>query len=77
MWQKAKELTLLMHKYTEGFPKSEEYGIRGQLRRATVSAVLTIVDGHRRASRKEFVHYLNCQSAPSQRLKPPGNYAWS
>lgn len=59
IWQKARELALLVYKNTEEFPKSEEFGLRGQLRRASVSVVLTIAEGYRRNSRKEFLHYLN------------------
>jgi four helix bundle protein len=59
VWQKARELVLLIYKYTEDFPKAEEFGLKGQLRRAAVSVVLTIVEGHRRNSRKEFLHFLD------------------
>lgn len=59
IWQKARELVLLVYKYTDSFPKSEEFGLKGQLRRAAVSVVLNIVEGHRRNSRKEFLYFLN------------------
>lgn len=59
IWQKARELVILVYKHTESFPKAEEFGLKGQLRRASVSIVLTIVEGHRKASKKEFLHYLD------------------
>lgn len=59
IWQKARELVLLIYKYTEDFPKAEEFGLKGQLRRAAVSVVLTIVEGHRKKSKKEFLHFLD------------------
>ena len=59
IWQKARELVLLIYKYTEDFQKSEEFGLKGQLRRAAVSVVLTIVEGHRKKSKKEFLHFLD------------------
>lgn len=59
IWQKARELVLLIYKYTEDFPKAEEFGLKGQLRRAAVSVVLTIVEGHRKRSKKEFLHFLD------------------
>jgi four helix bundle protein len=59
VWQKARELVILIYKYTEDFPKSEEFGLKGQLRRASISSVLTIVEGHRRRTRKDFLHFLN------------------
>lgn len=59
IWQRARELVLLIYKHTENFPKAEEFGLKGQLRRASVSIVLTVVEGHRKASKKEFLHYLD------------------
>jgi len=63
LWQKAREFTKLIYKFTEGFPKSEEYGLKGQLRRAAVSVVLNIVEGYRRNSTKEFLRFLNISGA--------------
>lgn len=59
LWQKAREFVKLIYKATESFPKSEEYGLKGQLRRAAVSVVLNIVEGYRRKSTKEFLRFLN------------------
>ncbi len=59
IWQKARQLVRRIYKYTEDFPKAEEFGLKGQLRRAGVSVVLTIVEGHRKKSRKEFLHFLD------------------
>ena len=59
VWQRARELVLIIYKYTEDFPKSEEFGLRGQLRRAAVSVVLNIVEGYRRSSTKDYLRFLN------------------
>ena len=59
VWQRAKELVLLVYKHTEDFPKSEEFGLKGQLRRAAVSVALTIVEGYRRQTTKDYLHFLN------------------
>ena len=58
-WQRASELISLVYKLTENFPKSEEFGLKSQLRRAAVSVVLTIVEGYRRSSTKDYLHFLN------------------
>ena len=63
LWQKAREFVKLIYKATEGFPRSEEYGLKGQLRRAAVSVVLNIVEGYRRNSTKEFLRFLNMSGA--------------
>lgn len=59
VWQRARELVKLVYFYTETFPKSEEFGLKSQLRRAAVSVVLTIVEGYRRATTKDYLHFLN------------------
>lgn len=59
VWQRARELVLLIYKITESFPKTEEFGLKGQLRRAVVSIVLNIVEGYRRKTTKEYLHFLN------------------
>lgn len=63
IWQKARELVILIYKATENFPKAEEFGLKGQLRRAGVSVVLTMVEGHRRRSKKEFLHFLDMSAS--------------
>jgi four helix bundle protein len=59
VWQRARELVRLIYKHTESFPKAEEFGLKGQLRRAAVSVVLNIVEGYRKSTTKEYLHFLN------------------
>jgi len=59
VWQRARELVLLVYQKTENFPKAEEFGLKGQLRRASVSVVLNTVEGYRKSSIKEYLHFLN------------------
>lgn len=56
---KSRDLVKLVYLHTENFPKSEEFGLKSQLRRAAVSVVLNIVEGYRRSSTKDFLHFLN------------------
>ena len=55
----AYDLVLDIYKRTEKFPKSEENNLKSQLRRAAVSIPLNIVEGRAKASKKEFLRYLN------------------
>jgi four helix bundle protein len=48
VWKEAHKLTLLIYKYTESFPKSEEFGLKNQLRRAAVSVESCIAEGFSR-----------------------------
>jgi len=57
VWQKSVELTVTVYKITEAFPKSEQYGLVSQMRRAAVSIASNIAEGHGR-SNKHFAVYL-------------------
>lgn len=59
VWQRARELVRLIYRHTESFPKSEIFGLQGQLRRAAVSIALNIVEGYRRNTTKDYIHFLN------------------
>ncbi len=48
VWQKAMELAREVYGNTEGFPNSEAFGLRMQLRRAAVSVASNIAEGHGR-----------------------------
>ncbi len=58
LWQEAKRLVLLIYKITETFPKSEEFALKGQIRRAAVSVLSQISEGWLRRSKKDKLHFL-------------------
>jgi four helix bundle protein len=59
VWQRAVELTVLIYKLTQSFPKSELYGLTSQMRRATVSIASNIAEGRGRANGGEFRQFLS------------------
>ena len=59
VWKKAVELSILVYKITETFPKSEIYGLTSQMRRASVSVPSNIAEGAARKGSKEFDYFLN------------------
>jgi len=65
----AKILIKMVYKYTENFPKSEEFGLKSQLRRASVSILLNIVEGERRTTDKEFLRFLEISDSSSAELE--------
>ncbi len=69
VWQRARELVKLVYLYTETFPKNEEFGLKSQLRRAAVSVVLNIVEGYRRSTTKDFLHFLNIANGSLSELE--------
>lgn len=58
VWQKAFELTKEVYLLTEKFPKSEQFGIIQQIRRAAVSVVSNITEGAARSSSKEKIQFF-------------------
>jgi len=58
VWQKMRELLLLTYQLTANFPKSEEFGLKGQMRRAIVSVISTFVEGYLKRSIKEKLHFM-------------------
>ncbi len=57
VWQEAVELAVKVYQATESFPRSEQFGLVNQMRRAAVSVPSNIAEGHRRSD-KEFARYL-------------------
>ena len=58
VWQKAKSLAVDVYKATEGFPKTEVYGLTSQMRRSAVSVFSNIAEGQGRLTRGEFLQFL-------------------
>lgn len=57
-WQKADDLAVWIYQLTNAFPKSEDYGLTSQMRRAAVSVAANIAEGSARATLKDYVHFL-------------------
>jgi four helix bundle protein len=62
-WQKARELTRLAYKATEGAHFSKDFGLRNQIQRACVSIMANIAEGCARRSDKDFASFLNIARA--------------
>ena len=58
VWQKAVELSILVYKATESFPKSELYGLTSQIRRCSVAIASNIAEGQRRGHKAEYLQFL-------------------
>jgi four helix bundle protein len=69
VWQRARELVKLVYLSTETFPKSEEFALKSQIRRAVVSVVLNIVEGYRRSTSKDYLHFLNIANSSLAELE--------
>ena len=58
VWQKSMKLAVEVYKLTNVFLKSEIYGLISQMRRSAVSIPSNIAEGSRRATRKDYRHFL-------------------
>jgi four helix bundle protein len=68
VWKRMQELILLVYKITEGFPKSEMFGLQGQMRRAAVSIVSNFAEGYLKRSTKEKQQFLERSQTSLQEL---------
>lgn len=59
VYQKAKELVIVIYKLTEKWPKGEIYGLICQIRRASISVAANIAEGYTRSGTKEFSRFLD------------------
>ncbi len=57
-WQKARELTKNIYKVTKIGEFLKDYGLRDQIRRASVSIMANIAEGFERGGRSEFHQFL-------------------
>ena len=58
VWQIAVELVTKLYKITENYPRSEDFALKSQIRRAAVSVPANIAEGAARNSTKEFIQFL-------------------
>lgn len=58
IWQKGIEIVDVVYKLTDKFPASETYGLKIQMRRASISIPSNIAEGFARKSNKEYKQFL-------------------
>ncbi|MEN6357727.1 MAG: four helix bundle protein [Armatimonadota bacterium] len=58
VWQTGMNLVESVYRITQALPKSELYGLTGQMRRAAVSVPSNIAEGHVREHLKEYLQHI-------------------
>ena len=58
-WKKARELTRAVYQITSTGEFAHDFGLRDQIRRATVSVMSNIAEGFERGGDKEFLQFLS------------------
>jgi four helix bundle protein len=59
VWQRGMDIVEAVYRVSAAFPKSELYGLTGQVRRAAVSVPSNVAEGHTRASTKEYLNHVS------------------
>jgi four helix bundle protein len=59
VWQKGMDLVVECYRVSEGFPKSESYGLTSQLRRAAVSIPANVAEGKGRRTTRSYLHFVD------------------
>ena len=58
VWKQSIDFVTEIYRITEGFPKSELYGLTSQIRRAAISIPSNIAEGATRNHKNEFRQFL-------------------
>ncbi len=58
VWQRAKDLTNLIYKYSSDGAFARDFGLRDQMRRAAVSIMSNIAEGFESQTQAMFIKYL-------------------
>jgi len=56
-WKEAHKLVLLVYKLTNKFPKTEQFGLTSQLKRAVISVSSNIAEGFSRRTKADKQHF--------------------
>src|SRR5882762_2173650 len=68
-WQKARALTALIYKITSEGRFARDFGLRDQIRRASVSIMANIAEGFERGRPTEFHQFLSIAKASCAELR--------
>ena len=68
VWQHARKFADNVYRITRDFPKSEQFGITNQLRKAATSIILNIAEGSERQSDADFQRFLRMALASTDEV---------
>ena len=68
-WQKARQLTKRIYALLRSGEFAKDFGLKDQIRRASVSIMSNIAEGHDRSGTGEFVHFLAIAKGSAAEVK--------
>jgi len=69
-WQKARELNRLIYQASNRGSFAKDFGLRDQVRRASISIMSNIAVGFERGGDKEFIQFLSIAKGSCGELRP-------
>ncbi len=76
VWNEAVGFVVDVYQATRSFPKTEQYALADQLRRAAVSIPSNIAESAARQTRKEFVQFLYIARGSASEIDTQLEVAW-
>lgn len=68
-WQKARQITQKIYLVSNSGDFARDFGLRDQMRRAAVSIMANIAEGHGRRTETEFANFLNIARASAAEVQ--------
>ena len=68
-WRKARELVKKVIAITKKSAFSKDYGLKDQIRRASISTMSNIAEGHERDGTREFIQFLSVAKGSTGEVK--------
>ncbi len=69
VWKRAHSVVLEVYRVTNQFPRSEQFGVVSQLRRAAYSIPANVAEGFGRRSTKELLQFLAVANGSLEELR--------
>lgn len=69
VWAKSMDLAVAIYAAARQMPKQEEYRMTAQLIRAAISIPANIAEGHTRATRKDYAHFISIARGSASELE--------
>jgi four helix bundle protein len=69
VWAEARRIACSIYESTEDFPRNEQFGLTGQMRRSAVSVSSNIAEGASRTSNREFARFVEVATGSACELE--------
>lgn len=69
VWQKAHTFVLTVYRYSDNFPKREDYSLTSQFRRAAISIPANIAEGFKKKGKPDKLRFYNIAQGSIEECK--------